>query len=125
MVESPRWLISKGRDSRAYKMVFRKKIPVELSKRLLVEKPSPEPAEKAPEKKIGIGTRIKNGASEVTALYATSKLRTRAFICHFTWCVTSLCYYITGEQLKKCSRMQILIYPMISIFSAQRRQPFS
>lgn len=42
-------------------------------------------------------TKWQNMFKELTALYGPSKLRRMALICHYTWCVTALSYYVTGK----------------------------
>lgn len=34
--------------------------------------------------------------NELIKLYGNSKIRKMALICHFTWCVTSMSYYVTA-----------------------------
>lgn len=34
---------------------------------------------------------------ELHALYGPPRLRRMALICHYTWCVTALSYYVTGS----------------------------
>lgn len=34
---------------------------------------------------------------ELHALYGPTRLRRMALICHYTWCVTALSYYVTGK----------------------------
>ncbi|XP_055526448.1 organic cation transporter protein isoform X1 [Wyeomyia smithii] len=99
LVESPRWLLSKGRERRAYRMVFGRKAPQELcdsDRELSAEEVSAAAAKNVDAPKIPLGVRIKQTFSEFTKLYGTPKLCRRALICHFTWCVTSLCYYVTA-----------------------------
>ncbi|KAL1390317.1 hypothetical protein pipiens_012432 [Culex pipiens pipiens] len=98
LVESPRWLLSKGRERRAYRMVFGRKPPAELCDSSDKEL-SPEElaaAKDVPEPKVPFSVRVKRSCSEFTKLYGTPALCRRALICHFTWCVTSLCYYVTA-----------------------------
>ncbi|XP_058811839.1 organic cation transporter protein [Topomyia yanbarensis] len=99
LVESPRWLLSKGRERRAYQMVFGRKPPQELcdnDKELSQEEIAAAVAKNVDVPKTPLGVRIKQTFSEFTKLYGTPKLCRRALICHFTWCVTSLCYYVTA-----------------------------
>lgn len=42
-------------------------------------------------------TKWQNMFKELSALYGPPKLRRMALICHFTWCVTALSYYVTGN----------------------------
>ncbi|XP_058450230.1 organic cation transporter protein [Malaya genurostris] len=99
LVESPRWLLSKGRERRAYRMVFGRKPPQELcdnDRELSPEEVAAAVAKNAETPKPSVGVRVKQTFSEFTKLYGTPKLCQRALICHFTWCVTSLCYYVTA-----------------------------
>nr|XP_029716263.1 LOW QUALITY PROTEIN: organic cation transporter protein [Aedes albopictus] len=101
LVESPRWLLSKGRERRAYRMVFGRKAPAELCDSAEQNQLSPEEvaaavAKDVPTPKVPLGIRIRQSFSEFTKLYGTPTLCRRALICHFTWCVTSLCYYVTA-----------------------------
>ncbi|XP_053689888.1 organic cation transporter protein [Sabethes cyaneus] len=99
LVESPRWLLSKGRERRAYRMVFGRKAPQELcdsDRELSPEEVSAAAAKNVDAPKVPLGVRIRQTFSEFTKLYGTPKLCRRALICHFTWCVTSLCYYVTA-----------------------------
>lgn len=41
-------------------------------------------------------SRWQNMFKELSALYGPPTLRRMALICHFTWCVTALSYYVTG-----------------------------
>lgn len=91
LVESPRWLLSKGRERRAYRMVFGRKAPAELC-----DSSDKQLSPDVPEAKVPLAVRIKRSCSEFTKLYGTPALCRRALICHFTWCVTSLCYYVTA-----------------------------
>jgi hypothetical protein len=91
LVESPRWLLSKGFNNRAYKMVFGNKVPSH-QKEVTIKEEKVKCAEKLP-----FSVRMKQSFSILTALYGQRELRKRALICHYTWMVTSLCYYVTGE----------------------------
>jgi hypothetical protein len=102
LVESPRYLISKGKYKKAYKMLYKKK-------------PTPEVLAELEEEK------------EIIKIYGPKSLRMKALICHFTWCVTSLTYYmlslnaenfkaniyiwtaLTGELLQLLALLCILI----------------
>lgn len=42
------------------------------------------------------GSKLKNAFSELAGLYGTSKYRYLALICHFSFFVSSLSYYVTG-----------------------------
>lgn len=101
LVESPRWLISKGKYKKAYKMVFGKKpstdLLIELQKDKELKK-SMEEKEKEEKKKnevkVSFGDKMRGIFQELVNLYGPSSLRKRALIAHFTWCVTSLSYYV-------------------------------
>lgn len=87
-----------GRESRAYKMIFGEKMPKHLKIQLANEKskiPISSPRKKSSEE-ITVSERLKRSFSMLHSLYGPAKLRKRAFICHYTWCVTSLCYYVTA-----------------------------
>lgn len=99
LVESPRWLLSKGRESKAYRMLTGSKMPPEMKQRLLEEKAASEPV--VPEKKAitqddSMAAKFRRTFSILHSIYAPASLRRRALICHFTWCITSLCYYVTA-----------------------------
>lgn len=82
-------------------MVFGRKPPAELCDSSDKEL-SPEElaaAKDVPEPMVPFSVRVKRSCSEFTKLYGTPALCRRALICHFTWCVTSLCYYVTGRFL--------------------------
>uniref|UniRef100_A0A182NL70 Major facilitator superfamily (MFS) profile domain-containing protein n=1 Tax=Anopheles dirus TaxID=7168 RepID=A0A182NL70_9DIPT len=96
LVESPRWLLSKGRERKAYRMVFGRSAPQELiDSAVVAEKNQGADAESNPAA-VSFGTKVKQSFSEFTKLYGTPVLCRRALICHFTWCITSLCYYVTA-----------------------------
>lgn len=42
-------------------------------------------------------TKVQKMFKELSALYGPPKLRRMALICYYTWCVTALSYYVTGE----------------------------
>jgi predicted MFS family arabinose efflux permease len=59
--------------------------------------------EEEPEESKTIGEKFKGFFQELVHLYGPLTLRKRALIAHFTWCVTSLSYYVlalNGENLK-------------------------
>lgn len=74
-------------------MLYRKKPSSEY---LLQLQPDKEvaiaPAEDKP--KIPFGEKVRNLFNEVIKIYGPASLRKKALICHFTWCVTSLTYYM-------------------------------
>lgn len=43
-------------------------------------------------------TKWQNMFKELSALYGPPRLRRMALICHYTWCVTALSYYVTGNS---------------------------
>ncbi|XP_053679431.1 organic cation transporter protein [Anopheles nili] len=96
LVESPRWLLSKGRERKAYRMVFGHSAPQELVDSAVVPEKTQNPDEESQSSAVPFGTRLKQSFSEFTKLYGTPVLCRRALICHFTWCITSLCYYVTA-----------------------------
>ncbi|XP_065072547.1 organic cation transporter protein [Ochlerotatus camptorhynchus] len=99
LVESPRWLLSKGRERRAYRMVFGRRAPEELcnsEKELSPEELAAAVAKDIEPPKVSLLVRFKQSFSEFGKLYGTAAICRRALICHFVWCVTSLCYYVTA-----------------------------
>lgn len=74
-------------------MLYRKKPSSEY---LLQLQPDKEvviaPAEDKP--KVPFGDKVRNLFNEVIKIYGPASLRKKALICHFTWCVTSLTYYM-------------------------------
>lgn len=102
MVESPRYLISKGQYKKAYKMLYNKKpsaeqlLELENEKEALVETPEGT-EEKAP---VGCNDKLKVMFKEIIKIYGPAALRRKALICHFTWCVTSLTYYMLALNAK-------------------------
>lgn len=91
--ESPRWLISKGREAKAYKILFNKKYDTEYTENEVnnKQKEAEQSAKVEPQR-----SRWQNMFKELSALYGPPRLRRMALICHFTWCVTALSYYVTG-----------------------------
>uniref|UniRef100_A0A182T9P4 Major facilitator superfamily (MFS) profile domain-containing protein n=1 Tax=Anopheles maculatus TaxID=74869 RepID=A0A182T9P4_9DIPT len=96
LVESPRWLLSKGRERKAYRMVFGHSAPQELVDSATVAEKNQGADAEADPAAVPFGTKLKQSFSEFTKLYGTPVLCRRALICHFTWCITSLCYYVTA-----------------------------
>lgn len=43
------------------------------------------------------GSKLKNAFSEIVGLYGSRAYRTLAIICHFSFFVSSLSYYVTGK----------------------------
>lgn len=95
-MESPRYLISKGQYKKAYKMLYRKKPTIDYLLELEAEKEVIiEPAMIGDEKaKATSNDKLKQTFNEVIKIYGPANLRNKALICHFTWCVTSLTYYM-------------------------------
>lgn len=80
-MESPRWLLSKGRESRAYKMVFGSKMPKTLKAQLTEEKAKePQISRKKSAEELTLGDKFKRTFSILHALYGPPKLRKR-FVC--------------------------------------------
>uniref|UniRef100_A0A182PIY4 Major facilitator superfamily (MFS) profile domain-containing protein n=1 Tax=Anopheles epiroticus TaxID=199890 RepID=A0A182PIY4_9DIPT len=96
LVESPRWLLSKGRERKAYRMVFGHSAPQELIDSATVAEKNQGADADSDLATVPFGERLKRSFSEFTKLYGTPVLCRRALICHFTWCITSLCYYVTA-----------------------------
>ncbi|XP_053658724.1 organic cation transporter protein [Anopheles marshallii] len=96
LVESPRWLLSKGRERKAYRMVFGHSAPQELVDSATVAEKNQGADDDSDPAAVPFGTKLKQSFSEFTKLYGTPVLCRRALICHFTWCITSLCYYVTA-----------------------------
>lgn len=94
-MESPRYLISKGKYKKAYKMLYRKKPSVDYLLELQCDKEAIiEPDDETDKKKVSFDDKVKQCFNEVIKIYGPSNLRQKALICHFTWCVTSLTYYM-------------------------------
>uniref|UniRef100_A0A1B0CRA0 Putative organic cation transporter protein n=1 Tax=Lutzomyia longipalpis TaxID=7200 RepID=A0A1B0CRA0_LUTLO len=105
--ESPRWLVSKNREKRAYTIVFGKKPNVDLifkaSKK--VDDPAIGDGEAPPS---NIATKLRNSFREFAGLFSTWTLRKRILICYFVWCVTSMSYYITAINADNLSANRYL-----------------
>lgn len=77
-------------------MLYRKKPTAEYLSELEPEKeilivPAEVNEQKA---KVSFNDKIKTIFNEVIKIYGPPSLRKKALICHFTWCVTSLTYYM-------------------------------
>lgn len=78
IVESPRWLLSMGRESRAYKMVFGKPMPKTLKAQLLEEKSKePQIVRKKNAEELTLGDKFRRSFGILHALYGPPKLRKR------------------------------------------------
>lgn len=97
LVESPRYLISKGKYKKAFKMLYRKKpspdylMEIQCEKEAFIE---PSTDTDSPEGSSTIGDKMRGFFRELIKLYGPPSLRRKALICHFTWCITSLTYYM-------------------------------
>lgn len=102
MVESPRYLISKGQYKKAYRMLYRKRPSAEQLLEFENEKEAMlEPADNSEEKnQASCNDKVKHFFREIIKIYGPSTLRRKALICHFTWCVTSLTYYMLALNAK-------------------------
>lgn len=96
LTESPRWLISKGREAAAYRIIFNKKCDMEFSEKMEQKAKEAEQQANDPDQSKSKMQRI---FKELNALYGPPRLRRMALICHYTWCVTALSYYVTGRVL--------------------------
>lgn len=92
-------------------MLYRKKPSAEQLLELENEKEAMiEPAETTEEKApVSCSDKGKNCFREVIKIYGPSNLRRKALICHFTWCVTSLTYYMLALNAKNF-KSNIYIY---------------
>lgn len=95
LIESPRWLISKGREKKAYKILFNKKYDMDYYTGKEINKQ--KEAEQNAKATTPLPSKWQNIFKELSALYGPPRLRRMALICHFTWCVTALSYYVTGN----------------------------
>lgn len=88
--------MSKGRIEDAYKIVFKKKKDIEFPVKPFYEK-NPI-VEEEPKETVSCCQKFKNIFKEMRSLYGPPKQRRMACICHYTFCITSLSYYITGKK---------------------------
>lgn len=76
-------------------MLYRKKPSTEYLLDLQSEKEAIiAPAEAEDKPKVAFKDKVKRWFNEVIKIYGPPSLRRKALICHFTWCVTSLTYYM-------------------------------
>lgn len=61
-------------------------------KEVILEPTDDDDSEKKP--KVSCGDKLKIWFQEIIKIYGPASLRNKALICHFTWCVTSLTYYM-------------------------------
>lgn len=117
----------KGRENEAYRILFNKKYDMELSEKevpKLIEAKQQQQQQHVNNSSISNNflsivkrlrlievisdffqandlnakqSRFQGMFKEVNALYGPPRLRRMALICHFTWCVTALSYYVTGK----------------------------
>lgn len=59
-----------------------------------VELVDPGQEKKEPEENTECSKKFRGWFQEIIKIYGPSHLRNKALICHFTWCVTSLTYYM-------------------------------
>lgn len=59
--------------------------------------------------------KLRRTLSEFFALFATGKLRKQILICYFTWCVTSLSYYVTALNASNLSTNKYLYVTFIGL----------
>lgn len=89
LVESPRYLISKGQYKKAYQAIYREKPSSDL---LINHQNEKEAFSESNPKEEQNNSKKKSGGmlNEVCKIYGPASFRRKALICHFTWCVTSL-----------------------------------
>lgn len=75
-------------------MLFRKKPSTEYLLDLHPEKEAMIAPDSEEKTKVTFQDKIRHLFHEVIKIYGPSSLRRKALICHFTWCVTSLTYYM-------------------------------
>lgn len=98
LVESPRYLISKGQYKKAYRMLYGKKpsadflIDYEAESEPLTSNDDNKGAanDSSSSKSKTFSEKLSGVFNEVIKIYGPASLRRKALICHFTWCVTSL-----------------------------------
>lgn len=75
-------------------MLYRKKPSAEYLLQLQPDKEAAIAPAEDDKPKISFSDKVKNLFNEVIKIYGPASLRKKALICHFTWCVTSLTYYM-------------------------------
>lgn len=129
--------MSKGKISEAYKIVFRKamdelehfelekvmKIRADSAKVVIAESFSISIKTSSSQISGGgnnvltnIFTTIKTGSSELIDLYGNRLLRRRLLICHFTFFMSSLTYYVIGETQSAVLINESFSFSLYSIF---------
>lgn len=93
--ESPRWLISKGRFTKAYRIVFRRKVDESM---IALQPAKAEKLADADEAK-SCGLNCRGLFKEFRVLYGPSRQRKIAIICHFAFFTSSFSYYVTGKKV--------------------------
>ncbi|KAJ6638868.1 Organic cation transporter protein, partial [Pseudolycoriella hygida] len=102
MKESPRWLLNKNREEEAYKIVFKTNKSIE-------QLPMKKDDNTAVEVKVEpSGSKLKNAFSEICGLYGSSQYRKLALICHFSFFVSSLSYYVTALNADNLSANRVV-----------------
>ncbi|CRK89407.1 CLUMA_CG003157, isoform A [Clunio marinus] len=94
LVESPRYLISKGKYKKAYLMLYRKKPSPDYLLELQCDKEAIIESMDEKSSTVSFADKIGKLFHEIIKIYGPATLRRKALICHFTWCVTSLTYYM-------------------------------
>jgi hypothetical protein len=91
-------------------MLYRKKPSAEQLLELESEKEAMvEPETNEEKAAVSCNDKVKNCFREVIKIYGPAGLRRKALICHFTWCVTSLTYYMLALNAKNF-KSNIYIY---------------
>lgn len=105
-------------------MLYRKKPAPDFLLELQCEKEGVEIIDSDKEKKDAekgknCNDKIRGWFQELIKLYGPSNLRNKALICHFTWCVTSLTYYmlsLNAENFKANIHLWTLLTGTVDIF---------
>ncbi|XP_060648149.1 organic cation transporter protein [Drosophila nasuta] len=98
MNESPRWLITKKRYDRVYRILFKQPSHYEVqpaiapATEIVSDKKTLEPASND-----SLGQKLRNGPlKSIIELFSNPKVRKLIFTSYFMFCVTSLSYYVTA-----------------------------